>query len=342
MTAAALLPDGDTYLTESGDAVLRWSLRTPSRSRGRQSPFTSAQTGTFLPGGQGLLVLTTQGTIERARAPQFERELIPVAASDATHIASLNPRQVLAVAHTNGAVSLHRMDTWEETARWMTDPVRCAHLLWNAPTGLLAYRTADDRLKFWDPDRQTLIWEVPVLKGRDLVGTPDGRLHQLRTDGHLVSYDPRRREVFTQRLDHERMSHFAFSPDGRWLVTTASEGPDNRRLVDTQTWKTVSHFAAFGNGVLHGVALWPKEPRLAFAGPIVVDLESGRSLLHLKSEFTFAPFVLLSEDGSIVVSIQTQQSKANLWWAPSWEQIRQSEADPQFEEQHFYRVEELP
>ncbi len=325
--ASALLADGDTFLTEDGSgSVFRWSLSALPPQRGGQMLCESAKGMTLIPQGRGMLAVTPQGTVYRALAPQFDCELIPELGTNVAAVRWLDGRDRLAVARQDGSLSLHRTDTYAEESRFQATDEGAVEVFWLAKAGLLALRTADEQLQVWDLPTQTRTWEVPLLKWRELTPpTPDGRLHQIHADGRLFSYDPTRRELITRHLDHDNMHRLSFSRDGRWLLTTTPDGP--KRLVDTRTWKSVSGLENSGINTPHGTAFWPEEPRVAFAGTHIVDLITGRALLHLEAEFVFVGSVFLSDDGSTLMAGQAQQPRAYVWWAPSWEEIRRREAD---------------
>jgi WD40 repeat protein len=326
--AVLLLADGDTLLSEDGEGgILRWSLKTEPPNRGGHRFDGCYEDSAFLPRGGGILLVHTNGSVEQALAPGFRREPIPELGTNAATIASLPERRQIAVGRRDGSISLHAADTFAELARFTTLSNSIPReSFWVPLPGWIVLRTRDERLEVWDPGSGQQVWDTALLPVRELSPpTAQGVLWQVHADGWLAGYDVGRRRVIHQPLDHDGMHRLALSPSGRWLLTTSPEG--TKRLVETANWRTVDSFPNLDMPAPHGGAFWPNEPRIGFSGLTVVDQVTGRELLRLDPGIPFPHVVRISDDGNLVVNAG-ERNTACLWWAPSWEEIRQAQASP--------------
>lgn len=316
---ALFLPDGNTFLNEDGTgSVSRWRLDTPALHRGgRPFPMTAIA---LCPPRQSFLVVDTNGTVLEWKPPLPEPAVVPGLGTNTFRIGVAPERRQIITVRTDGNVHLHSMDTWQETASFLPDTVPATAVLWVGNPGLLGLRTRAEQLQFWNLDSLKPVWKVPLLAGRELTpATPAGRLYQVGADGFVQEYDAVERRVTVHPIDIFGMHRVSVSPDGRCILLTEPDGAV--RMVDTRDWKSAGAFEAYRRPVQHGTAFWPEESRIAFAGTDVVDIRTGRPLLHLAADFQFAGSVLVSQDGSTLIATSATTPRGFLWWAPSWAEI---------------------
>ncbi len=325
--ANVFLSDGDTLLTEddAGKAT-RWRISSPSLNRGGHSLGKVAARPAFLPNDTGVLVVRTNGTVERLAAPRFVPEPLADLGTNIVTVTVLGEQTRLAVARGNGLLSVHELDTGHEIARFAGPTNRVTDALWHAQSGLLALRTTNEHLQVWDLGAGKQTWDVALLPGRELSSpSPEGMLWQVHADGWLAGYDLVRQQVTRQPLDHDGMHRLALSADGRQMLLTSPEGA--KRLVDTRTWQTIDRFENLDLPAPHGGVFWPNEERIGFNGLHVVDGRTGRALLQLVPDFTFPSKAVISDEGSLVLvaggaGFMGGARNAYVWRAPSWDEIR--------------------
>lgn len=326
--AALLLADGDTLLTEDGrGGVLRWHLSSPSPNRGGYSLGADVWSLLFLPQAEGVLLARTNGLVDRIVAPDFKPVPVPALGTGVATLTWIPDLGQFAVVRKSGVISLHAADTFEEKVRFAaTTNVPTSYCCWIPRAGALVLLTADEHLEAWDVRSHQQVWQTSVLARRQLSApTPDGVIWQVHVDGWLAGYDFVNRRVIRQPLDHDGMHRLALSADGHSLLLTSPLGA--KRVVDTRTGQTQDRFENLDLPAPHGGAYWPNEDRIAFSGLHVVDRVTGRMLLTLEPDFAFPTVTYISDRGSLVLVAGGSRSDAYLWQAPSWEEIRQAEAE---------------
>jgi WD40 repeat protein/tRNA A-37 threonylcarbamoyl transferase component Bud32 len=323
--AALLLADGDALLTEDGrGGVLRWRLGSAPPTRQGHPLGRDVACCTFLPRGEGVLLVRTNGLAERAAAPDFRPVPVPALGTDMAAVCGIPEFGQIAVVRRNGSLSLHSAETFAESGRFDgTARTPTGYFCWVARAGALVLRTADEHLVVWDFQSQQRVWETALLPVRELtLSIPDGVLWQVHADGWLAGYDVVRKKILRQPLDHAGMHRIAVSGDGKTLLLTAPDG--DKRLVDVGTGRTLSRLENFDLPAPHGGAFWPGGDRLGFNGLRVVDPVTSRGLLELAPDFAFPSTIFISGNGNLVL-VTGGSRHAYLWRAPPWEEIRRAE-----------------
>lgn len=324
--AALLLGGGDTLLTEDGSGgVLRWRLGSTPPHRSGFSLGKAAVCVLFLPDGEGVLLVRTNGLVDRMVAPDFKPIPVPAFGTGVAAVTRIPDSGQFVITRRTGAMSLHAADTFGETGRFAgTTNVPTAFSCWVPKADVLVLRTSNEQLEVWDVRSHQRVWQVPLLPGRELSdATPEGVLWQVHVDGWLAGYDVVRKQVIRQPLDHDGMHRLAVSADGHDLLLTSPDGP--MRVVDPRTGQTRDRFANLDLDAPHGGAFWPNEDRIGFAGVRVVDRVTGRLLLSLEPDFAFPSATFISDEGSLVM-VGGRDGRVYLWQAPHWEEIRRAEA----------------
>jgi len=326
-TAAAFTRDGRSYLTSKNSGeILRWDLDAPPRPLSALKPDLPIHRWTWLPGDQGLLVVTTNGDCQELLAPRFQPRPLPQLGADAEGCLLVSPTGPMVIARKSGQITLHRLPEYAPAGTIFhgTNSVTRMDALENQ--GLLVAWCGSSftnrSLQFWDHRKQERVWEIqlPPVDRSFAVSTHEGVVYEVFSD-HLIGYDPIRRRSVRRDLDFRNAGRLSFSPDGRWAFC---DGRGNNRLLDAATLRTVAE--PKDAGPPHGSDFWADEPRLLFSKCTVLDLESGRLLLSLGQETGFTQFPRISPRGGIVVEKLNSRPTLTLWWAPTWEEIRREEA----------------
>jgi len=323
--AICLLGDGDTLLAEHGTEVLSWRLSSTPPHRSGFSLGNAVSAALFLPKGEGVLLVRTNGRVDRMVAPDFEPKVVPGLGTGVASVARDPDTGQFIVVRTNGNLSMHAADTFEETARFAgTTNTPTGYSCWVAKAGALALLTVPNQLEVWDVRSRQRVWQVSPLPFRELSEpTPEGVIWQVHAEGWLVGYDIVRKQVLRQPLDHDGMHRLAVSADGHSLLLTSPQG--SKRVVELRTGRTLDRFEKLDLPAPHGGDFWPNEDRIGFSGLHVVDRVTGRRLLTLEPDFAFHSATYISDEGSLVLA-GSNQSHTYLWRAPGWEEIRRAEA----------------
>ena len=119
-----------------------------------------------------------------------------------------------------------------------------------------------------------------------------------------------------------------FTPDGRTLVSTSLDG--SARLYDVAASRELANPLRSHVGSICAAALTPDGRRLITGGERprdavkIWDLVARRELLSLPGQGEFFAKLVFSPDGSMLAAISLSGT-ANLWRAPSWEEIAAAE-----------------
>jgi WD40 repeat protein/serine/threonine protein kinase len=167
---------------------------------------------------------------------------------------------------------------------------------------------------FWDMTRRKLISKQKVHRdhGRAITFSPDGRLAASGAED-IILWDAATQTKLV-RLEHTSIVwRLAFSPDGRWLVSTHGDG--SILLWDVAERERVADFNEH-SGAVRAVAFSPDGKRIASAGDdrsiIVWDAIQGRKEAVLIGHRTRVLSVAFSPDGKSVASTD-QDGNLILW-----------------------------
>ena len=161
--------------------------------------------------------------------------------------------------------------------------------------------------------------------------SPDNRIFaSLTGDGTVGWYDLASGERLRQFKHHFASAGgtVVFSPDGRTLVGSASDGLTT--LWDVATAHVLA--TVRGNvGSVNGIAYSPDGRRLLTSGKDPTDVVrlmdpgSRRYVAKLSGPPDYYQFVDMSSDGNTLVAVGGAQRTALLWRAPSWAEIEAAE-----------------
>lgn len=126
---------------------------------------------------------------------------------------------------------------------------------------------------------------------------------------------------------HAIVTAILFSPDGRWLASASGDG--SVQLWDVAERRPVASLQGHFNEV-YGAAFSPDGRRLATGGSSgrdavkLWDLTAHRELLAFESDGKYFINLAFSPDGNTLAAVSLS-GIANLWHAPSWEEIEAAE-----------------
>ncbi len=167
---------------------------------------------------------------------------------------------------------------------------------------------------FSDLTQRVVLATYPVHQdhGRAAAYSPDGRLAVTGADD-IVLWEAATRTMLA-RLEHpSAVWSLAFSPDGRWLVSTHGDGAI--MLWDVADRRRVADFGEHGAAV-HAVAYSSDGKKIASASEdrsiIVWDAEHGRKEAVLLGHNTRVTAVAFARDGTWLASCD-QDGHVNVW-----------------------------
>lgn len=181
--------DGRMFVTTRWSVVLRAGGASPPHRSGF-SLGNAAVCDLFLPDGEGVLLVRTNGLVDRMVAPDFKTIPVPAFGTGVAVVTRIPGSGQFVITGRSGVVSLHTADTFDETGRFAgTTNVPTAFSCWVPSAEVLGLRTSDDQLEAWDVRSHQRSWQVPLLPGRELSDAkPEGVLWPVHVDGWVVGY----------------------------------------------------------------------------------------------------------------------------------------------------------
>lgn len=332
VSASCLSGDGMTLLTAGSRWVSKWDLAAPPRPRGAVVLEFPSRHGAFLPDGKGAVLISTNFLAYEALAPRYEVQPIPALGTNCQSAFVLGEAGPLVIGRSDGRVTLHELTGYRQTGELPTSGRPVTGLWWLKKHGLLAVfrRKAEpgnaDAIEVWDLQTRGRTWETESdpWAWRWAPSEHDGISYGVFADGRLLGQDLVKHRPVQHHLGKEAFTGASFSEDGRQVLATYWGG---QRLLDARTFRTQHDFEAL-EGTSHGSAIWPDGSRFLLTDCRIIDAATGRLLLSLESPFGTGHRPGISADGSQVLlfSDSIHATLASLWRAPSWEEIRQTEA----------------
>jgi WD40 repeat protein len=362
LTAFAMLPDGHTLVTGgSGGSVRLWDTAAKVRPvaytnwdvaldfrslAAADAPTFSRETlgsaarrfgFAFTPDSRNLITTDTNGALALwdARSVRLA-ERLPALGSNHWGLALSPDGRWLAAGSTSGKLtiwewpSLRAVTNFAVNAEWFG-------LLRFSRSGNFLFSTAMDnnwvgsmriwRAGGWQEVTPTnlcspSIWSVDLSPDERTLaaGCGDGTLRLFRFPSG------EQRVAFT---NHQRqVNAVLFTPDGRTLISTSLDG--SARFWDVAAGRELANPLRSHVGSICAAALTPDGRRLVTGGERprdavkLWDLVARRELLSLPGEGEFFAQLVFSPDGSMLAAVSLSGT-ANLWRAPSWEEIAAAE-----------------
>lgn len=330
VAANCVLPNGEYYLTATGARVLRWDLSAPGAVRHSTALSIPSRHSSFLPQGKGLLLISTNFVAHRAVGPRFECQPIPSWGTNCLSVCVMASLGQVAIGRADGQVTFHDLSDDRALEGLPTSGRPVTGFRWVEAHKLLAVFRGNewggDNIEVWDTQTRRLTWKTDTERWmwREAFAAQDGIQYHVLGDGRLVGYDLIRHEASVRQLTLDIPTGVAFSTDGRRILMTQT---DQYRLLDAETLQTIRSLDSLP-GTSQGTDFWPDGSRWLFANCRIVDPETGRLLLDLKTPFGSGYKPRVSPDGNLVtlISDSARAPIVGVWSAPSWEEIRQAEA----------------
>jgi WD40 repeat protein len=259
----ALSPDGKLAVTgnENGPCVI-WDITTGKELRRIREQF-GGFSAAFSKDGRTLVVGCYGGTVIVCDVETGQQR--PMSASPGAMVRGLrfsdDGRQLWGLAAWPIAWDL---ETGRELTRFAELPALSGHRALSADGRLLAVAQEPAKIFETETGRERREIRAEGVRPEKMMFSPDGRFLVLSTDSALYGYDVvSATEAF--KIDEQGLKPYAFSHDGRWLVTSGSSwfGPSNSvRLWDMSSFREIKRFEV-PPGPVEAAGLSPDGRRLA-------------------------------------------------------------------------------
>lgn len=325
--ASVLMQDGKTYLTESmPHSILKWDLSQPKPLRAGKRLSVPAVSVTFLGHREGVMLAGTNGLIYEARLPDLECRPVPELGSGCTALEFAPSRSELVVCREDRRIQIYDRSTLDLVGELPCTRGNITAVHYMPEHQRLFGATPEGWIQLWNLGDRTLASECHVpewTRNYSALSVRDLTLYSIFEDGRLKGLDLLSRRITERKLDQRHINSICFSRDGAYLTYSIVEG--GRILSDGGSLKPIGRFETPFN--FFGASFWPKEPRVVFNGAEVYDLATRRLLLRLDTDSDNDPggFTLVSLEGDMVLQRDFQSPFHTLWWAPTWEEIRERE-----------------
>jgi WD40 repeat protein/serine/threonine protein kinase len=331
----ALLPDNRTLISGCKDgSVYVWDTDLALRQRAAGSTIkASVKAWRFMPDGSSVLTVDTEGHVARWRGSDL-RESDPLmeigAVKDLRTVISPDCR-LIAVGPIAGAVRIWDVARRERLREFQVGSLSSVPAVFLGPDKLAVFCETDRSLHEWNLTtwQEMESWQCPAPLSQ-VSFSPDGRwclMPNGRPDITTLE-DLLQQRQFKRDLDTAGGLNTAFSPDGKFVALTSTQGIT--KLLDMPTLRETANLGGFLLGV-ESPAFSPDGTRLAVSstGKEAVklwDVQSQQELLTLAGEGSIFSSTAFSTDGSALGSVSVA-GRLELWRAPSWAQIEAAERD---------------
>jgi WD40 repeat protein/TPR repeat protein len=323
VTHARFSPDGTRILTTSTDGTARlWDARTAHTLTAPMKDDGPVRTASFSNDGKRILTQSDQGLRVWDGS---DGHLVASPTRGRAITADLSPdgRRVVAVAMPPmedllGPATAQIYDA--NTGRPIGEPMHHASVVLFAgfsPDGRLLATAAVKGVQVWDAQTGR---PVGAIRGESAYGflfSPDGKRLITQEAGGLRFSDAFTGHVLRDVIPRGRITHVAFSPDGRRLAGWSASG--GVRVWDLRTWREIGR-PARPSGSLAAAAFSPDGQRIATASDDgtaqIWDASTGQAVGDALPHPAALHAIAFSPDGQRVVTA-CADGNARVWDVPT-------------------------